>query len=265
MNVQFWIGGADSLLKLCSMVLDFGKAAGYAKSASMLKGVVMQGFESRWKDFPDYILGITKEIWEDRCIGPKVRQYYGEDVIVRMPGGISTGAEATISATAATLNEFPDRVLLGEDVIWSGTPEDGMLSSHRIFSTATHLADGAFGTATGRAVATRAIADCYAKDGVITDEWLVRDNGGLVRQIGQDPRAWAAKKVDAGHRAFDPSQNIVPGINQENRLSYLVMLRSHTHTNPHAAFYHFVITIDIVFFQQQKKLQAVVIKVSQWR
>ena len=209
MNVQFWIGGADSLLKLCSMVLDFGKAAGYAKPASMLEGLVMQGFESRWKDFPDYILGITKEIWEDRCIGPKVRQYYGEDVVVRMPGGISTGPEATVSATAATLNEFPDRVLLGEDVIWSGTPKEGMLSSHRIFSTATHLADGAFGTATGRAVATRAIADCYAKDGVITDEWLVRDNGGLVRQIGQDPRAWAAKKVDAGHRAFDPSQNIV--------------------------------------------------------
>ena len=69
MNVRFWIGDADSLLKLCSMVLDFGKAAGYAKSASMLEGLVMQGFESRWKDFPDYILGITKEIWEDRCIG----------------------------------------------------------------------------------------------------------------------------------------------------------------------------------------------------
>ena len=104
----------------------------------------MQGFESRWKDFPDYILGITKEIWEDRHIGPKIRQYYGEDVIVRMPGGISKGAEATVSATAATLNEFPDRVLLGEDVIWSGTPQDGMLSSHRIFSTATHRGDGIF-------------------------------------------------------------------------------------------------------------------------
>ena len=33
----------------------------------------------------------------------------------------------------ATLAEFPDRMLLGEDVIWSGTPEEGMLSSHRIF------------------------------------------------------------------------------------------------------------------------------------
>ena len=26
----------------------------------------MKGFDPKFKDFPDYILGITKEIWEDR-------------------------------------------------------------------------------------------------------------------------------------------------------------------------------------------------------
>ena len=53
----------------------------------------MRGFSDQWKDFPDYIIGITKEIWEDRGVGPKIRDYYGKDVIVRMPGGISTGVE----------------------------------------------------------------------------------------------------------------------------------------------------------------------------
>ena len=28
----------------------------------------MKGFDPKFKDFPDYILGITKEIWEDRGI-----------------------------------------------------------------------------------------------------------------------------------------------------------------------------------------------------
>ena len=28
----------------------------------------MKGFDPKWKDFPDYIIGITKEIWEDRGI-----------------------------------------------------------------------------------------------------------------------------------------------------------------------------------------------------
>lgn len=169
----------------------------------------MRGFESRWKDFPDYILGITKEIWEGRSVGPKISQYYGKDVIVRMPGGLATGVEATIAATNATLHEFPDRTLLGEDVIWSGTPEDGMLSSHRILSTATHARDGAFGPATGHKIVSRAIADCYAKDGQITDEWLVRDNGGILRQLGVDPRDWAAAKVAQGATVFTPEQNIV--------------------------------------------------------
>ena len=33
----------------------------------------MKGFSNRWKDFPDYIIGITKEIWEDRGVGTLAR------------------------------------------------------------------------------------------------------------------------------------------------------------------------------------------------
>ena len=28
----------------------------------------MKGFAEKWKDLPEYILGITKEIWEDRVL-----------------------------------------------------------------------------------------------------------------------------------------------------------------------------------------------------
>ena len=31
----------------------------------------MQGFDNKFKDFPDYILGITYEIWEQRRIERK--------------------------------------------------------------------------------------------------------------------------------------------------------------------------------------------------
>ncbi len=158
----------------------------------------MRGFDNRWADFPDYILGITEEIWEQRGLGARMKEYYGKDVVVRMPGGVSLGEPASTRATMATLHEFPDRVLLGEDVIWSGTPEEGMLSSHRILSTATHARDGMFGPATGKRLTYRAIADCYARDNQITDEWLIRDNAGAVRQMGQDPREWAFAEVAAG-------------------------------------------------------------------
>ena len=40
------------------------------------------GFDPRWTDFPDYIIGITRQIWEDRNIST-LHQYYSEDIIVR--------------------------------------------------------------------------------------------------------------------------------------------------------------------------------------
>ena len=168
----------------------------------------MGKFDEKWADLPDFILGITKEIWEDRGVGPKIREYYGKNVVVRTPLGIFMGDEATVSSTLGTLHEFPDRQLLGEDIIWSGSPEDGMLSSHRILSIATHLGNGVFGKATGKFVTFRGIADCFAKNNIITDEWLIRDNGAILRQIGQDPREWAAANVADGARAFTPDQNV---------------------------------------------------------
>ena len=156
----------------------------------------MQGFNNRWKDFPDYIIGITKEIWEDRGIGT-LNHYYSEDIPVRSPIGISVGNQPVMAATMATLHEFPDRTLFGEDVIWSGTPETAMLSSHRIISTATHSGDGVFGKATGKKLTYRIIADCAAKDNTIFDEWLIRDYGGIVRQLGHSPRKFAKKLIKA--------------------------------------------------------------------
>ncbi|WP_162651510.1 ester cyclase [Lentilitoribacter sp. Alg239-R112] len=156
----------------------------------------MHGFDSRWKDFPDYIIGITKEIWEGRGIGT-LNHYYTDDIPVRSPMGISIGNAPVMAATMATLREFPDRTLYGEDVIWSGTPETALLSSHRIVSTATHSHDGLFGKATGKKLTYRIIADCAAKDNAIFDEWLIRDYGGIVRQLGHEPRKFAKKLIKA--------------------------------------------------------------------
>ena len=150
----------------------------------------MKGFNPKFADFPDYILGITYEIWEGRGIDT-LNHYYAPDIVVRSPASVVVGNQTVIAATKATLDEFPDRQLLGEDVIWSGTPEDGMLSSHRIISTATHTRDGLYGKASGTKFQYRIIADCHAKNNTIDDEWLIRDQGAIVRQMGADPREYA--------------------------------------------------------------------------
>jgi len=154
----------------------------------------MKGFSDRWKDFPDYIIGITREIWEDRGIAT-LHHYYSPDIVVRSPASVVIGNEKVIAATMATLAEFPDRTLLGEDVIWSGTPEEGMLSSHRLYSTATHMADGVYGKASGQKLSYRIFADCHAINGQINDEWLIRDQTAIVNQIGWDAREYAADLI----------------------------------------------------------------------
>ncbi|MGY3569845.1 ester cyclase [Vibrio paucivorans] len=155
----------------------------------------LAGFDPKWKDFPDYIIGITKEIWEDRCIHT-LDHYYAPDILVRSPASIVKGNSNVIGATMATLAEFPDRELLPEDVIWCGTPEEGLLSSHRLLSTATHTGDGAYGEATGKKLEYRILADCHAMNNQINDEWLVRDQGAIARQLGMKPKEYAAQLIE---------------------------------------------------------------------
>ncbi|MEM6407762.1 MAG: ester cyclase [Pseudomonadota bacterium] len=155
----------------------------------------MRGFSNEFKDLPDYILKITREIWEDRGLAT-LHHYYAPDLPMRFPSGLVTGNQNVINGTMATLAEFPDRELLGEDVIWSGNEDAGFLSSHRLLTTGTHLGHGAFGKPTGRKFVIRALADCAAKDNAINDEWLIRDVSGIVKQLGKDVKKFTRKMIE---------------------------------------------------------------------
>ena len=156
--------------------------------------LAMQGFDAKWRDPPHYIIGITREIWEDRHIA-SLHHYYAAEMPVRSPSSLVLGNQNVIAATMATLAEFPDRTLLGEDVIWCDDPDGGFLSSHRLLSTATHTRDGAYGAATGKRLVYRIAADCAARANTIHDEWLIRDQGAIVRQMGWEPKSFAADQI----------------------------------------------------------------------
>ena len=151
--------------------------------------MALKGFDPEFTDLPDYIVRITARIWEGRGVG-LIRRWYAPDCVVHTGMGPLAGAEAMVAGTFDTLNAFPDRRLLPEDVIWSG--DDGTyLSSHRVLAPTRHDGPGAFGPPTGRELTFRAIADCTCTGNQIVEEWLVRDQAGIVRQIGLDPQAFA--------------------------------------------------------------------------
>jgi predicted ester cyclase len=149
----------------------------------------LPGFDESWQDAPDYILGITREIWEERRI-ERLTGYYADDVVVRSPASVVQGNDGIISATQMTLVEFPDRELLGEDVIWCQTGYKSFLSSHRLYCTATHEGPGVYGAPTGKRLEYRILADCWCRGNAVVEEWLVRDQGAIVRQMGADILDW---------------------------------------------------------------------------
>ncbi|MDJ0656423.1 MAG: ester cyclase [Xanthomonadales bacterium] len=166
----------------------------------MTKRVGAYGAES---DIVDYILGITFEIWEQRGV-ELIEQYYAPDCVIYGLDGITRGNKTVVHQTWQTLESFPDRLLLAENVIWSGNREDGYYSSHRLLSRMTNRGPTRYGPATGNPVRMTNIADCVIEDGVITREWLVRDNMTLATQLGAEPLA--AARLMARERSDELSQ-----------------------------------------------------------
>jgi hypothetical protein len=136
-------------------------------------------------DLVDYILGITFEIWEQGQV-EHIHAYYAENVEVFSLDGMTTSATKMVDNTHKTLATYPDRLLLADDVITKGSTRHGF-SSHRLVSPMTNQGESIFGPATGLQVTAMNIADCEIIDGLITREWLVRDNLAVVRQLGFEP------------------------------------------------------------------------------
>lgn len=151
---------------------------------------MIKGFDSEFSDLDQYIRVITDRIWEGRRIDD-INKYYSEGCAVETPSSVSIGVKPVVDGTRATLKAFPDRRLLAEEIIISGSSEYGFLSSHRIFSPMTHAGLGVFGRPTNKIIYARTIADCVCINNQIVHEWLVRDQAAIARQIGSNEREMA--------------------------------------------------------------------------
>jgi len=154
----------------------------------------MKGFDEEYKDFVDYILKITHRIWEEKGIGV-IYDTYHNNVVMHAGSQNITGIQSVISGTLQTLHAFPDRRLIGQNVIWTNYKGDGYLSSHRIISTATNLGDSSFGPATNKKINFRTTVQCAVHENRIHEEWLVRDNLWIVKQLGLDPHEVAKENA----------------------------------------------------------------------
>ena len=163
-----------------------------------------------YKSVPDFIYGITREIWEDRGIGGKLDTYYAPDILLRAATGFTDSNQGVTAQTLQTLHQFPNRQLVGEDVVWTAYDDGSFLSSHRLTSVMTHTGDGILGRAQGRVVRSRIIADCWVRDQVVLEEWLVRDQAAFARCLGLEPSALAQDMIERERRQGVPVSFFLP-------------------------------------------------------
>ena len=154
----------------------------------------LDGFDSVYSDFVDYIVRCTYRIWEEKDIG-LIRTHYSVDCPVFAPSGKSVGAEAMVRNTLQSLAAHPDRSPIAEDVIWSEDAPGVFFSSHRIMSASAHLGpDTVLGAPLrGCSAAVPVIADCICHKNRIVQEWLVRDYAQFARCFGIEPRQLAER------------------------------------------------------------------------
>lgn len=155
----------------------------------------MRGFEDQYVDIVDYIVRITDEIWMDRAVG-RIYDTYDSSCVVYSSYGIVRSVEEVIAGTITTLNAFPDGEIHHLNVAWSGDEDGDFYTSHLGHSRSTHVGRSILGPGTGRRSSIRFAADCVIRENRIHTEWLVRDSGAQVRQLGFDLHE-AARRIAA--------------------------------------------------------------------
>ncbi|WP_410599608.1 ester cyclase [Amycolatopsis sp. lyj-90] len=133
-----------------------------------------------------FITEWTDRIWVERGIG-LIRENYAADAIVHGSSGTVRGAEPVVRSTLMKINAFPDRVGQAADVIWEPRGSDAFLSSHLVLSAGRHTGHTAYAAPTHREFSSYTIATCLYRRGVMEYEWVVRDEGAVVQQLGLDP------------------------------------------------------------------------------
>ena len=167
----------------------------FMEQAQGTRAQSMRGFSPRYKDFVDYIIGVTHEIWEEKGIG-KLYDYYANTIHLHTSNGTIYGREAVFAATIEALAAYPDRRLYGDEVIWGGNDVDGLYSSHRLRHEGTNRGWSLYGPPTGKRISYWSIADCFCKQNMVVEEWICRDELTLVLQLGLDPIETAKKMVE---------------------------------------------------------------------
>ena len=170
----------------------------------------LRGFDPIYTDIVDYIVRCTHRIWDERDVG-LIYSHYTHNCVIYGVLGTMYDRESIVRETIQRVVELPDRRGMATQVIWRGDDVDGFYTSHMTHGVGRHTEYGMWGKPTGRPFVTRTVADCMILENKIYREWVVRDNLGLLVQLGIDPHTYAQtlaqQKFERGESVLEVAEN----------------------------------------------------------
>jgi len=138
----------------------------------------------------EYILGWTDLIWEEYGLG-RLGEHYADQMTVHGAYGPIRSMETVLRGSLVKKSAFPNRIGTAEDVICEARGDDAFISHHRVFHSGPQEGVWSYGAPTGRESESRNIAICLVRDGLVEEEWVVRDEWRVLTTLGLDPEAIA--------------------------------------------------------------------------
>jgi len=134
----------------------------------------------------DYILGWTDLIWDDYGLG-RLSEHYADYMVVHSAYGPIRGMQTVLRGSLVKKSAFPNRIGTAEDVICEERGEDAFISHHRVFHSGPQEGWSSYGPPTLNNSESRNIAICLVRNGLVEEEWVVRDEYRVVTTLGFDP------------------------------------------------------------------------------
>ena len=159
------------------------------------------------RTFPDFLVRTAQAMRAERSLSGCLAGSFHPQLIRRDALGLGYGPQAAAEDLREQLVLQPGQEALTEDVIWCGSDRVGMLGAQRQVLRGRHVGPGPWGNATGRDLCFREMSEIYAKNGRISDMWVLRDSAAICDQIGRDPLAVARDRLlqgDPETRPFRP-------------------------------------------------------------
>ncbi len=157
----------------------------------------LAGFDPCWQDAGAYLSALTRDLDEGRRLD-RLEALLAPEVISHGGSGALVEPEVLGADLAARLAALTGPRLRLEDRLWHALGANSLYAAERFHVSARHDGAGLYGPPSGARVQFTQMAERLCASGRLREQWLLRDEAAILRQIGLDPVECARLRLAGG-------------------------------------------------------------------